>query len=277
MTQSDASWTDPMSGHGWKARLSVRLKPVAGQTRVIRQQHVGPLRVQRAFYPEGEICHLYLLHPPGGVVGSDSLSTNVTVAPGAKSLLTMPGAAKLYRSNGATAEIAQYFSLGTDSQLEWLPPISICFSGCKSRIKSEFRLSVGARLIAWETFCFGRPVMGEKFSTGSVQTSLRIWCDEQLILNEVLRVIDGLTTTAGFPLHSTVVLTPASGALRDQIRTMLVKRKNPAGATLFDALLIVRLLDDDNLQLEADLLQIWRLARQQIMGKNVSVPRIWST
>ena len=69
--------------------------------------HEGPLYVQRPFYPEGGVCHVYILHPPAGMVGGDILETDVEVAAGASALITTPASAKIYRSAGPVAAIHQ--------------------------------------------------------------------------------------------------------------------------------------------------------------------------
>lgn len=277
MTENDVHLTSYKACTGWQATLSLLLKSMSGKTRVVRQKHLGPLQVQRAFYPEVDICHLYLLHPPSGVVGGDSLSIQVELQSSAKALITMPGATKLYRSCGITAKIEQLFSLQSGSVLEWLPPSNIFFPGCQTKIKSEFRLDADTRLIAWETFCFGLPVMKEAFKHGNVIASLRLWREGQLLLNEVLRVDGNLNTIAGYPLHSTVIILPADNVLLDSVRKVLELRQHPAGATLIDDLMVIRLLDKDNLQLEADLRHIWSLVRPKVFGRNAIFPRIWST
>jgi urease accessory protein len=59
--------------------------------------------VQRAFYPEargsraGQPCHLYIIHPPGGVASGDELELEAQVAPARMRLLTTPAAGKFYR------------------------------------------------------------------------------------------------------------------------------------------------------------------------------------
>ena len=70
-------------------------------TRLVRRRHHGPLRVQRPFYPEGKTgcCHVYLLHPPGGLVSGDELRIEASVAEGGHALLTTPAAAKLYKAD----------------------------------------------------------------------------------------------------------------------------------------------------------------------------------
>jgi urease accessory protein len=68
---------------GWQATLDLRFQQAGGKTVLASAQHVGPLTVQRPFYPEEETCHLYLLHPPGGIVGGDELTISATLIPAA--------------------------------------------------------------------------------------------------------------------------------------------------------------------------------------------------
>ncbi|MGB5651682.1 MAG: urease accessory protein UreD, partial [Sedimenticolaceae bacterium] len=86
-------------------RLGFRAGP--DSTVLAERQRHGPLAVQRPFYPEGGVCHVYLLHPPGGVVGGDVLGIDVKLAQGAQALITTPGATKFYRSAGALARQTQ--------------------------------------------------------------------------------------------------------------------------------------------------------------------------
>ena len=53
---------------GWSAHLQLRFVRRDKVTRLGAWRHFGPLLVQRPFYPEGAPCHVYVLHPPGGIV-----------------------------------------------------------------------------------------------------------------------------------------------------------------------------------------------------------------
>ena len=57
-----------------QARLALKFAEDAGTTRLVSRDHYGPLLVQKPLYPEGrKVCHVVIIHPPGGVVGGDQL------------------------------------------------------------------------------------------------------------------------------------------------------------------------------------------------------------
>ncbi|MCP3751936.1 urease accessory protein UreD [Pseudomonas sp. SBB6] len=263
---------------GWRAEL--RLRFVRGETRTCigARRHFGPLLVQRPFYPEGAPCHVYVLHPPGGVVGGDKLLLDVHLEPGSHALLTMPGATKFYRSAGPTSILQQHFCLAENSTLEWLPQGSICFAGARVRLENRFTLMPGARLLAWETLCLGRPVMGERFSHGALDSRLHIEVADDPGLHERLRIDGGqLEKLAGLPLQATFCAYPASNELLEQSRALLEDLGAPAGATLLGQLLVVRLLDHDNQRLQSTLQRLWHALRPAVVGLAPCPPRIWAT
>ena len=156
---------------GWQASLNLQFRRDPERTVLARAAHVGPLTVQRPFYPEGETCHLYLLHPPGGIVGGDELDIEVTLEAGSHALITMPGASKFYRSAGAEGRLSQRMTVGENATLEWLPQDTIFFPAARARLSTRFQLTSGSRLLAWELFCLGRPVNGVAFSENTPETS----------------------------------------------------------------------------------------------------------
>jgi len=79
---------------GWKAHLQLSFKKQSSKTVLGKCEHYGPLRVQRPFYPENNLAHAYILHPPGGVVGGDQLNIEINLQQHAQALCTTPGSGK---------------------------------------------------------------------------------------------------------------------------------------------------------------------------------------
>lgn len=91
----------------WHASLQLDYRR-DGMRSVVHDRHDGPLRILQSLYPEGaSICHNVLVHPPGGLVGGDTLAIALSVGPAAHGLLTTPGATRFYRSSGALAPLVE--------------------------------------------------------------------------------------------------------------------------------------------------------------------------
>ena len=133
------------SGDGWRARLTLAFARKGGRTVPVQRSHFGPLMVQSPFYPEGAVCHMYLLHPPGGVAGGDLLQLDVVVGEGGEVLLTTPSATKVYRPAGKRSRINQSLRAKSGATIEWLPQETIVFSGADARSATRFELESGAR------------------------------------------------------------------------------------------------------------------------------------
>ena len=120
--------------------------------------HRGPLVVQRPFLPEGPgVCHVYVLHPPGGLVGGDELTIDVEVDAGAHALVTTPAASKVYRTTGAVARQVQRLRVAGGATLEWLPQEAILYDGARAALETRVELATGARFIGIDAVCFGLP------------------------------------------------------------------------------------------------------------------------
>ena len=263
---------------GWQASLALQFCHTPEKTLLYSAHHVGPLTVQRPFYPEGETCHLYLLHPPGGIVGGDMLDISVRLDAKSHALITMPGASKFYRSSGPQACLNQHFYLDDGSTLEWLPQDTILFPGANAAIQTVFHLTSASRLLAWDLLCLGRPVMQETFSHGVLQNRLEVWRDGQPLLIERLQLQEGnLSGVAHHPWVGTLLCYPANEHMLEGTRERLTALGDYAGATLNDSLLTIRFLANDNLVVQRVMRDIWQFLRPLLTQKSPVLPRIWQT
>lgn len=266
---------------GWLAQLELGYQLRGDKTRLVHSKREGPLAVQRAFYPEGDVCHTYLLHPPGGVVAGDQLHIDLRVETDAKVLLTTPGATKFYRSTGAQSDLTQKLHVEASGSLEWMPLENIFFPEAKSRILTEVHLQSGAQFVGWEINCFGRPSSEERFEHGQIHSEMRIFRDGAPVLfdrfaTEGESVINSPVGLRGISGNSTLIATLDDVEVVEQVQQLLDGNKL-AGATLVDGLLVVRTLSEQSHQVVALFCEVWKLIRPHINGRDACMPRIWAT
>jgi urease accessory protein len=279
---------------GWKAALHLLLEPGTGRTRVRRNGGYGPLYLQKPFYPEDDLAHLYLLHPPGGFVGGDRLEIGISTRPGAAALVTTPAAGKFYRSTGGFVDVEQRLGVAPGSSLEWLPQESIFFSGALARISTAVQVSPSGRFIGWEISTLGRPASGDHFSAGQVTSGFSVrrtaTGDDRpgiplLIEQNRWSAGDPLLTAAwglaGYPVSGLLVALPADQDVLQRVRGNVVALKPEAegiGAlTLVDEILVARVLAVHNEVARRWLEQVWALVRPCVLGRPACPPRIWRT
>ena len=201
---------------GWKAKLHLKFVEENHKTVLKQRSHQGPLQVQKAFYPETNGgCHVYILHPPGGVVGGDSFDIKIEVDPNAKVLVTTPAAGKFYRSAGDEAYQQQTITVADHGVLEWFPSENIFFPGAKVKLETRVDLSKESHFIGWDILCLGRPAIGETFSQGQLTQKLEIFQNgrlirlDRLVVRENDAILDAKWGLGGKPVLGTFFcLTP---------------------------------------------------------------------
>lgn len=281
------------STSGWKARLKLGYIARAERTVLAHRSRFGPLAVQRAFYPECEVCHSYVLHPPGGVVGGDELLIDVSVGEGAKALLTTPGATKFYRSLGALAKQEQHLTVEKGGCLEWLPQETIFFPEANAALQTTIQLAADARYIGWEVQCLGRPTNAEAFDSGKLLFTTDLRREGKPLYKERLAV-DGTNDLAalaglnGHPVTATMIALPATDdALQfarqhcqdfaERYKSDDLASKSFVGATLLNDVLVVRYLGNSTELAHRLFRNIWLSIRPLVNGLEAVPPRIWST
>jgi urease accessory protein len=266
---------------GWLASLDLEFARQGGRTVLARRSHVGPLVVQRPFYPEGDVCHVYLVHPPGGVVGGDRLELRVLARDGSHALVTTPAATKFYRSEGRVAHQSQEISLDA-ARFEWLPQETILFPDAYAKIATRVRLTERSRFIGWEIVCYGRPASGLSYSSGQAHQDFELWLNGTPLVLDHLR-LDGSSETmharfglSGHPSLGTMFAFPADDALLDLARSVTVEGVLVA-STKVDGVLVTRATGPHADAVRKQLALIWSSIRPHVAGHPATPPRIWST
>ncbi|MDY7115827.1 urease accessory protein UreD [Halomonas sp. SSL-5] len=298
-----ASSLDPrspsVSGHRfdadrhWAASLSLGFEAREGVTRMTRCRHLGPLRVQRTFHPEGAdprgrsgACHAYLLHPPGGLVSGDALAISARVEPGAHALLTTPAANKLYKadSHGVAWHQQTRLEVADGGILEWLPQETLAFDGSRGEQRTTIALSGAARCLGWEVMALGRPASQLPFLSGRIEQRFRLtldgrplWLERQPLDPTHPRFL-GRWGQGG----ATVQATLWAVGLEDEREAVEVLRETLGASTRWavtirHGVLLLRYLGQERNEAWALCRRAWEILRPRLIGWPAHTPRIWLT
>ena len=264
----------------WRGRISLGFENRNQQTFLTERQHQGPLLVQRPFYPEGPVCHVYLIHPPGGVVGGDQLEIIVDCKHNTEVLLTTPAAGKFYRSSGKTASQSVQLTVAEDAMLEWLPQETILFDGANVNSTTRIKLTHQSRFIGWEIVGLGRPVCDEAFDNGSALINIELYLENQpLLLERVILNAKIIKAMCGMAQHSMMASLLVYPATKDDLEKARICAGDQRffGATLVNDVLICRMLGAQAQPIRKLFTSIWQALRPGHNQRQACNPRIWAT
>lgn len=269
----------------WQASLTLGFGRDGDTTRLYDNLHAGPLRVQKALYPEGgDVCHAIIVHPPGGVVGGDQLGIEVSVGAQAHALLTTPGAAKWYKAHGKVSRQQVKLQVGAAAALEWLPQESIFFDTAQVQLEQEIRLAAGAHYLGCEILCMGRRSSGEVYASGWVKQRSSIYLDGKLIWWEQGSLLGGqLDSPLALQGHSVCATFLAAGRpvpapVLAQIRNDIVADGDHLfGISQTRSVLVARHLGHDSETARRLMLAVWQRLRPYLLERAAITPRIWQT
>ena len=272
--------------NGWRASLHLGFERRGARSVCHERRHIGPLRVQRPFYPEGdEVCHVYVLHPPGGVVGGDELEIAVEVAASAAALLTTPAAGKFYRSDGRLARQRQSLSVAAGASLEWLPQETIVFDGANAAMTTRVDLEGDARFMGWEILCLGRPAAGERFTLGTVSQAWEIRRDgaplfiERAVYDRDETALGAPWGLAGQPVCGSLVCMGDYAESIDAIRaaTAGLNLEGLFSVSQLAEAMVCRYLGPHGDEAHRCFVRSWEILRPLSLHRAACAPRIWAT
>ena len=273
----------------WHASLELDYTLSAART-VAHHRHKGPLRILQSLYPEGDaVCHNVLVHPPGGLVGGDTLEIALRAAPGTHGLVTTPGATRFYRSEGALALQRTQLTLAGNARLEWLPLETICYSGCRAENHLTLDLAPEAQVMGWDVTALGLPHAKLPFVQGFVQQHLElpgVWLERGRVGAEDALLMDGPAGLDGMRCWATMYLVSGQAMGRadkavalDAAREVIAAHTlaATAGATSPNAQTVVVRVMAPQVEGVMGLLRQVRLAwRSAVWNMAATSPRIWA-
>ena len=288
----------------WLASLFLEFAIKSNVSQLVKTSRRGPLNVQKAFYPEGKDCaHVYLLHPPAGIVSGDELNIEVCIQDSAHALITTPGANRFYRARTNLAigdskqtQISNINVLGKGI-CENFPLETIVYEGADAINQLDLKLSSQAHYIGWDISCLGLPAAGQPFKKGRFTQLNRVFIDGKLNFHDRINLTPNNNVcahVAGLNNHSVFATMLAhapkvrinvneKSQLVDRLREQIAhtdgidKPSQKVSVTYIRDLLVVRYLGDHAEECKAIFTSIWKTIRPIYIQKEANVPRIWIT
>src|ERR1700712_5992219 len=168
---------------------------------VPRRRHLhesGSLRV-RFPSPEAEGLSAMFVNTAGGIAGGDRFDIEIATGAGSRLAVTTAAAEKVYRAQGAAAQLNITLKAAAGSNLAWLPQETILFDRARLSRRIDIDLAEGASLLLCEIVVFGRAAMGERMLRGEFIDRWRMRRGGRLVFAETLRLPGGTRGKAARP------------------------------------------------------------------------------
>ena len=286
--------------NAWLADLSLEFSFTPSGTQLTRTKRLGPLNVQKAFYPEGRDCaHIYLLHPPAGIVSGDELNISITINPQAHSLVTTPGANRFYRARedenigDPKQRQTTTLTLAENSKCENFPLETIVYDGAQGFNTVDVHVSESSVYLGWDITCLGLPSSSRPFEQGQYHQLNKVYCDDKIIYhdriainadNQLQQHVAGLNQHSVFATFMAYaseqhVSQESSRDLVEQLRTLIAENQAETKISISQIrqLLIMRYLGNHAEECKDLFIKMWQIIRPLYLDKKGTLPRIWHT
>ena len=290
---------DDVAAPSWLASLDLEFAVRGKKTVLSRCRHQGPLGVQRAFYPEQDGCaHVYLLHPPAGIVSGDELRISAKLEAGSRALLTTPGANRFYRARGHSDKAdkqSQYcqFDVQAAATLEYLPLETLVYNQANALNQVEIKVKDSGCYMGWEVLCLGLPHIQQSFTQGKLQQVTTLFHNGKPLFHDRIHLaaldslhqqkiaLGGHHVVGNFIIFSGDLASEAKqlAVLVNELRTYLSDKQleQQFAVTEIQGVVVVRHLGESSEHCRDTFHQLWGFARQFVLNKTQNTPRIWYT
>src|SRR5439155_3894242 len=248
----------------------------------------NPMRVLFPAPEAGDPSLAVLVTTSGGLVAGDRISLAIRLDSSAVAHVTASAAEKIYRSTGATTEIAQDLSVAGGAWLEYLPAETILFDGARLRRDTAIALAPGAGVLGGGILVFGRRARGESFTHGLIHDEWQVSRGARLTRGDALHLDDDVAATMAdqacfdrAAACATLILAPPSGDPRGFIagaRAVQQQSLSPdlrGGVSAVGGPVVARWLVADAQALRRGFADLACHFRHAAMGLPARLPRLW--
>jgi urease accessory protein len=248
---------------------------VEGVTRRRHLHESGSLRV-RFPSPEAEGLSAVFVNTAGGIAGGDRFGIEIATGTGSRLAVTTAAAEKIYRAQGAAAQLDIALKAAAGSHLAWLPQETILFDRARVSRRIDIDLAEGASLLLCEIVVFGRAAMGERMLGGEFIDRWRMRRGGRLVFAETLRLDGDIGAKLARPAFAnggvavgTALIVPGNQALVDRVGELAGSFGGEVGLSAWNGFAMARFCAQDAARLRADMMAVLGRATDS------ALPRLW--
>ena len=247
---------------------------VDGVTRRRQLHESGSLRV-RFPSPEAQGLSAVFVNTAGGIAGGDRFDIDIAAGEGSRLTVTTAAAEKIYRAQGAAAQLNIALKAAANSHLAWLPQETILFDQARVNRRIDIDIAESASLLLCEIVVFGRAAMGEKMLSGSFVDRWRLRRGGRLAFAETVRLDGGIGEKLARPAVAkggvaigTALIVPGDEALVTRIREASNSFGGEVGISAWNGFAMARFCAQDAAKLRADMIAV-------LGASGSALPRLW--
>src|SRR5260370_20056243 len=275
--RTDTTSADSMIFAANRARGAVAfdVHQVEGVTRRRHLHDSGSLRVR---FPsrEAEGLSAVFVNTAGGGAGGDRVDSDITAGEGARLVVAMAAAEKIYRAEGPAARLDIALKAAAGAHLAWLPQETILFDRARVSRRIDIDLAADASLLLCEIVVFGRAAMGERVLHGEFVDRWRLKRGGRLVFARNIRcdgdIGEKLSQSAiarGGAAIGAALIVPGDEALVERLREVTSSFHGEVGISAWNGFAMARFCAQDAARLRAAM--IARLGR----APDAALPRLW--
>lgn len=175
--------------NNWTGYLELQTKRSGEKTVLHRCYHYNGYKITRPIYPNNsKEAWVYVLSVGGGYVQDDSYCCTINVVQDTHLHLRTQGGTKVYRTERTPPFQYNCYHVGEDATFTYLPDPLILYEDAKFIQKTEVYLAKSSRLLYGEIITPGWSKDGTFFSYQLLQSDVKIYMENQLILLDRLRL-----------------------------------------------------------------------------------------
>jgi urease accessory protein len=255
--------------------VSFDIHQVEGVTRRRHLHESGSLRV-RFPSPEADALSAMFVNTAGGMAGGDRFDIAIAAGEASRLAVTTAAAEKIYRANGAAAQLDITLKVAAGAHLDWLPQETILFDQARLSRRIDIDLAETASLLLCEIVVFGRAAMGERMRRGQFVDRWRLRRGGRLVFAETVRLegdiaakLDRVAIAKGGVAIGTALIVPGDETLLNRIRALSGSFGGEVGLSAWNGFAMARFCAQDAARLRADMMAVLGCASDS------ALPRLW--